>query len=135
MSQSRVTRFELESRAAIFVHDYESSWIAPLDDPDAKQATLLTMFRDAKWTEEQCATAHVDAPFLPLSDDPQEVDIAERLNRDREERRAEQPAPAVYRVKVSIEYERLSDEESAKAIAEALALDVARGDRQMKDGE
>lgn len=135
MSQSRVKRFELESRAAIFVHDYESSWMTPLDDPDAKQATLLTMFRDAKWTEEQCATAHVDAPFLPLSDDPQEVDIAERLNRDREERRAEQPAPVVYRVKVSIEYEPLSEEESAKAIAEALARDVARGDRQMKDGK
>jgi hypothetical protein len=129
-----VTRFEFESSAAIFVHDFESSWMAPLDDPDAQHVALGSLFRGATWSMDELVSAHINAPHLPWVGDPEDVERTERWNREREELRAAEPAPVVYRVKVSIEYERLSDEESAKAITEALARDVARRDAQMKDG-
>lgn len=130
-----MTRFEFESSAAVFVHGFESSRMQPLDDPSDPYVSLPTLFRGATWTGETRLDAHIAAPFLPLTDDPADAENAERWNREREQLRAKQPPPAVYRVKVSVEYERLSDEESAKAIEAARARDIARRDAQMKDGE
>ncbi len=114
-------RFELETSAALFECDPESAWMQPLDGE--KYVSFGVMFREVEWTND--ISAHVDAP-LPLSGSSDDKQWAARANAWKAEARAEQPKPVAYRVKIVIEYEALSEEESAKAIAEARERDARR---------
>ena len=114
--------FEFESEAALLECDPESAHLRDL--ADGTLMTFGTMFAGVEWTK--CIRAHTEAPIPPLSDKEEDRRIAKELNEWGAQMRREQPNPRAYRVKITVEYEPLSEEESARAIAAAVARDAAR---------
>lgn len=117
-----MTRYEFETDAAMFECDPESAWMQPLDG--GQIVSFGSMFSSVQWTND--ISAHIDAPSQPFSDSDYDREWSERFNAQKAEERATQPNPVVYRVKITIEYEPLSPDESAKAIAEARKRDIER---------
>ena len=115
-----MTRKEIHIPAALFDRDYDSSSILPLNG--AERVYFGSLFDDVRWT--WYADDHVHVPHF--GDDPEDKEWQTILRSHHEEAKAKTPDPRAYRVRIVVEVEELSPEESRRLIAEALERDAKR---------